>query len=107
MASTSRSVRSLLTCIALGLAAGSFTAPAHAQILGIELKDAKAAKRYKKNVIEINGRKMIVGEPVAGISWDSATRTANYMNNGVNVLFVADPKNPEKVPYRFRRGERI
>ena len=107
MAYTSPSVRSLLLLIGLGFAAVSLSAPGHAQVLGIELKDAKAIKRHKKHIIEINGRKMIVGEPLAGISWDSATNTANYQGDGVNVLFIADSKNPLKVPYRFRRGERI
>jgi len=107
MASTSPSARRLLSLIALFLTAAALTAPASAQILGIELRDAKAIKKYKKNIVEINGRKMIVGEPLAGISWDSATRTANYQGAGSNVLFVADPKDPKKVPYRFKRGERV
>jgi len=107
MVSTSHSVRRLLSCIAICVASASFTEPVHAQILGIEVKDAKAIKRYRKNIIEINGRKLIVGEPVSGISWDSAAHRANYTNNGPNILFVADPKNPKKIPYRFRRGERV
>ena len=107
MASTSRSARSLLFALTLFFAAVSLSDSASAQILGVELKDAKAIKRHRKNIVEINGRKMIVGEPVAGITWDSATRTTNYMSNGTNVLFVPDPKDPEKVPYRFKRGERI
>jgi len=102
----SSSARSLLTSLFVGAALFAFTAPAQAQILGIELKGPKAIKKHRKNVIEINGRMMIVGEPLAGISWDSATRTAHYSSDGVNVLFVANPKDPEKVPYRFRRGER-
>jgi hypothetical protein len=107
MAYTSASARSLLLCLGVCFAAVSLSAPTQAQVLGIELKGAKAIKRHKKHVIEINGKAMIVGEPLAGISWDSATRTANYMNPGANVLYVADPKNPEKVPYRFRRGQRV
>lgn len=93
--------------LALSLALGALSAPVNAQILGVELRDEKAAKKYKKNIVEINGRKMIVGEPLAGISWNSATRTSNYQASGTNVLFVPDPKDPRKVPYRFKRGERV
>jgi len=93
--------------LAICLTAAALTSPANAQILGIELRGEKAIKKHRKNLVEINGRKMIVGEPLSGISWDSATRTANYHGAGSNVLFVADPKNPKKVPYRFKRGERI
>ena len=85
----------------------AITAPAQAQILGIEIKDPKVIKKHRKHVVDINGRKMIVGEPLAGITWDSATRTSNYQGSGANVLYVADPKDPEKVPYRFKRGERV
>ncbi len=99
--------RNLLAPLMACAAVFASSAPVQAQILGIELKDPKAIKKHRKHVIEINGRSLIVGEPVAGISWDSATRTANYMNNAANVLFVADQKNPEKVPYRYKKGARV
>ena len=78
MVSMKPSSSCLSPLLALSLALGALSAPANAQILGVELKDEKAATKYKKNIVEINGRKMIVGEPLAGISWDSATRTSNY-----------------------------
>ena len=107
MGYTSHSALRLLPFLALIFSMTALTAPANAQILGIELRDAKALKKHRKNIIEINGRKMIVGEPLAGISWDSATRTAHYQGAGANVLFVANPKDPKKVPYRFKNGERV
>ncbi|MDE0892881.1 MAG: hypothetical protein OSB14_11915 [Planctomycetota bacterium] len=97
--------RKFITTLMVCAAVFVISAPSQAQIIGIEVKGPKAIKRYKKNIIDKNGLKMIIGETYDGIWFDKEKNSWIYNGNGPNILFVADPKNPEKVAYRFKRGE--
>lgn len=94
-------IQSLLT--ALVLLAG----PASGQILGVVLKDAKAAKSFEDHVVTLNGEPVVVGEAKEGIRYDAVKRLVTYSSNGRNVLFVADPGKPEEVPYKVKEGARV
>ena len=71
-----------------------FCGLAPAQIIGLELKNAKTAKKYKKWTIEKKGKPMIVGYPLEGIE----VTPDGQMNRGsvkFIKLVVAHPKRPD------------
>lgn len=100
-----RGVRRLPSLL-LVLAAVLVLAPeGTAQIYGIWFHDAKAEKKYKKHLTELNGEKVLVCEPLSGIRLDKAKGTILYSPENNKVL-VADPADPTFVPYTFVDGKR-
>ena len=78
-------------------------ATATGQIVTLHLKDSKAARRYKKNVVKINGDWAIVGEPFRG----PIVKGQNITITEEMTLFVVDPARPDRVPYRLVGGEKV
>lgn len=95
--------RPLLSLLAL-LCLGSL---AQAQIFAIHFSDEKAAARYRKDLVRIDGREVLVGEARSGITYDPARRNINYPRDGRIELYVPDPADPTAVPYRLEGEERV
>lgn len=80
---------------------------AAAQLVYVEFKDAKVAKRYAKNLTTYRGREVVIGEPKAGIKCE--TGKVNYTGGAEakNVLYVGNPADPGFCPYKWENGERV
>ncbi|MDP6741295.1 MAG: hypothetical protein QF404_14895, partial [Planctomycetota bacterium] len=101
-------MRFLITLALLGLFCAS---GAVAQIIQVDFKDAKAAKRYKKALALINGEQVLLGEPVEGggfwIEKKDQGSTIHYQGGGDNDLYLLDVRDPSKIPYKInRKGEK-
>ena len=101
-------MRLLVTLALLGLFGAS---GAMAQIVQVDFKDAKAAKRYKKALALVNGKQVLLGEPVEGGGiWIEKTdngSTLHYQGSADNDLFLLDTRDPSKLPYKInRKGEK-
>ncbi|MEZ6197352.1 MAG: hypothetical protein R3F20_16745 [Planctomycetota bacterium] len=75
-----------------------------AQIVQIHLKDEKAEKRYAKYLVEVSGSKVLLGEPITGFKIEGNQLT--LLGVKVIELYVLDGDRPEKVPYKFKDGEK-
>ncbi len=95
--------RSLLPVLAL-LCLASL---AQAQIFAVHFNDEKAAQRYRKDLVRIDGRDVLVGEARSGITYDPARRNITFPREGRFELFVPDPGDPSAVPYRLEGEERV
>ena len=89
-----------------GLAALLLTSLAQAQVFGIWLKDAKAEKKFKKNLTRIGGEMVIVCEPRAGMGlrFEPEKGLIHYAP-GRNEVYVADASDPSWVPYEIVDGK--
>lgn len=96
-------MRTFLVFLALCCAASH----ASAQVFAVHLKDEKSANKYKRNLIEIDGRQVLVGEGRSGITYDPEKRNITYPPEGRFELFVADQDDPSEVAYRLEDGERV
>ena len=94
-------MRSLLILLAFLFVA---TPRAEAQIIAVYFKSDKVAKKYKKHLVEWNGRPCVVGEIKKGIKLEDGT--ISYQPQGPNELYVADPSKPEDAAYYFLDGEK-
>ena len=94
-------MRALLAACLLALVPASATA----QILGIELVDEKAEKRYRKHLTDFDGTKLVVGELYRGATFDNGTVT--YQPNTAVEFYVPNPTDPSFVPYEFKKGEKV
>jgi hypothetical protein len=84
-----------------------------AQIYKVSFKDEKAAKKYKKHTVEIDGRMVVLGEAVPGGGISFKDNTINYRGpqgmrgDSTNTLWVLNPKDPTIVPYVIKDGEKV
>ncbi len=83
------------------------SAAAPAQIMKIEFKDPKKAKKFKDNCIEVNDELFLVGEPKSGIALDEEKNVIKYDGQKTNELWVADMNNPKVCPYKVQKGEKV
>jgi hypothetical protein len=93
-------------CLLLTLVIGFASAASEAQIVKLHLKDAKAAKRYKKQVRYISGKPFLIGEPKSGFTIKGRDMKIDAAPKAVEI-YVIDSAKPEKVPYKFKRGEKV
>jgi hypothetical protein len=96
-------MRSLLLSL---LALVSLASVAEAQIIAVHFKDAKAAKKFKKHLVEYNGEEVLIGEPKVGFKYIADTNTLTFIPNGSNELFIVDPDNPGEFAYFLVDGEK-
>lgn len=103
-------MRNLLLFLLSLFLLGEFCA---AQIIRVDFKSEKIAKRYKKFTITRGGETVLLGEPVPGggvVVKDGQIQfrgpNSNPQANTQNEFFVLDPRNPEKVPYKIVDGEK-
>jgi hypothetical protein len=80
-------------------------AAAQAQVFAVSFKDEKVARKYKHNLVLINGESVVVGEGKYAIFLDD--KSIKYNGSGKNELWVADPGDPTFVPYKYKNDERI
>ncbi|MFT7484231.1 MAG: hypothetical protein ACI9F9_000071 [Candidatus Paceibacteria bacterium] len=95
-----RVLLSLLCLLSFGISS------AQAQVVAIQFKDAKEAKKFKNNMVEFRGEMVVIGEPMSGIRYIAETNTLQYDSQNANELFVVDPKKPEKHAYFLVDGEK-
>lgn len=97
-----------LLCLSLLLLAQVLAASAaSAQIFAVHFSEERHLRKYAKNLTEVGGEQVVVGEGYENLNWDPATGGLNWNPNMRVKLFVADPGDPTKVPYRYNRdGER-
>ena len=91
-------IRSLLALLAF---AGSLDA----QVLSVHFHEEKARKKH--GTVMLSGELVLVGEAKAGISVDLEAGLVDWDRNDSVELWVADPKDPSKVPYEWKDGERV
>jgi hypothetical protein len=94
------------------LVAAVLAGAADAQILGVRFKDEKAAQKFKKYTVVLDGEPILIGEPVkdGGILLtykDGELAGTSYKTNADNDFFVLDPANPLEVPYKVEHGEKV
>jgi len=81
---------------------------AQAQIFAVHFSDEKHVKKYKANVTYIGGVPVIVGESYENLEWDPVKGQTSFMPTNRVKLFVSDPGDPTRVPYKYDRdGERV
>ncbi len=94
-------MRNIFSLVFLVLFLGS----AQAQIVGIRLTTPKIEKKYKKYLVEIDGENVICGEFKSGIKYEGGA--VSIFGKKFIELWVADPKSPEKVPYRLDGAKKV
>ena len=94
-------MRTLLTALVLLF----LTATLQAQIFAVSFKDEKTARKYKNNLVVINGESVVVGESKYAIFLDKDS--IKYAGSGKNELWVCDPSDPAFVPYKYKGEERV
>lgn len=82
------------------------TAAAEAQILKLNLKDEKTAKRYKKYLRRISGTPCLIGEAKAGFTIKGKNLQIDSAPKVVEIYLI-DTAKPSKVPYKFQRGVKV
>ncbi len=86
----------------------AFAAPSHAQILKIQLKDAKLYKSFKVGVVNLEGEDYLVGEEKGNLIKFSDGKVDLPPNSpghpGVFELWVPDVENPKACPYKVAKG---
>ena len=75
----------------------SATAPA--QIFEVVFHDEKTAKKYKRDMVEIDGRLRFIGELRAGATYIPGQGT-NYDRAGRSEWFLCNPDDPTRLPYK-------
>jgi hypothetical protein len=80
---------------------------APAQIIALHLRDSKAAEKYKKYLITLNGEYVLAGEVRPGSDLRVDLKANEIVTGKKNALFVADPGDPTKVPYKLEGGEKV
>ena len=90
----------LAACWALGSAA------APAQIFEVVFHDEKTAKKYKKDMVEIEGRLRYIGELRSGVDYKPG-QGSNYDRAGRSEWFLPNPDDPTKLPYKVDDDGRI
>jgi len=82
-----------------------------AQIVRIDLTNEKAAKRYKKALAEVDGQQVLLGEAVegGGIWFEETDKgvTIHYDGANNNQLYLLDSRDPSKIPYKYKDGEKV
>lgn len=82
------------------------TPAASAQIIAVHFTSEKAAKKFKKYLVEYEGEMVVIGEPRVGIRYIAKTNTLSYQLQKKNELFVVDPRKPELPAYYLVDGEK-
>ncbi len=54
-----------------------FSAPARAQIVEVELRDANSTRIQRKYFLEVGGKRVLRGEPVEALEADGEARSAS------------------------------
>lgn len=78
-----------------------------AQILAVHLKDSKVAEKYTKYLIFAKGKYLLAGEAVPGtdLKIDLNANNVTYTQNQDPIqIFIADPADPSKTPYKLVAG---
>ena len=79
-----------------------------AQVVFVEFKEEKTARRYKRNLSVFKGKTVVVGEVKAGITFkDDGGIQYSGGAEAKNELFVADPARPDRVPYKWQKGKKV
>lgn len=76
---------------------------ASAQIFEVKFTDEKAAKKYKKYMVEIDGQQRFIGELRSGMTYTPEKGT-NYDKAGRSEWFVPNPDDPLSLPYKVKDG---
>lgn len=76
---------------------------ARAQIIAVHFADEKHVSKYKNNVTYVNGEPVLVGEAYEGFEVDLSNGVLRFDPEGSNSLFISDPGDPTKVPYKYDR----
>lgn len=94
-----------LFIVAIGLVYLALAPPAEAQVYGIWFKTPKAEKKFKKHLTPINGKQMLVCEPLQGIVLNRDTGQINYDQDN-NTVYIARSDDPTYVPYVIEDGQK-
>lgn len=98
-------MRLLSALLAALIVSACFASSATAQIMKIEFKDPKSAKKYKQHCIEVNDELFLVGEIKAGATLNEAKRA--WELSPTIELWVADMDSPRACPYKVVKGQKV
>ena len=82
-------------------------AATHGQMVYVQFKDEKVAKKYSKYLTDWQGRRVLVGEAKAGLKLQPQNIQYTGGHEAKNELWVGNPADPSKAPYRTKKGEKV
>ena len=85
------------------LLAFAFASLANGQIYEVQFKTEKAASKYKKYMMEVNGVPRFLAEYRSGVTWKDKYNSV-LDRQMRSEWFVPDPGDPTKLPYKVKDG---
>lgn len=95
------------TLLLASIVLAGFAADASAQLIYVNFKTDKDAKRFGEHVVLYKGKPALIGEPKAGITVKDRNVTYTSGAESKNVMWVADGAKPDKVPYEMKDGAKV